>query len=283
MKDCFFTFGGRIFWEDLFVKYGWRIQRNLTSHKFRLLDNFNIVRFEGNFKKTKAEFDKYVEAYELREIITDKKIVIMLHGYAQSGKIFQQMSNYLRTKDIDAQAIEYPSTQRGITGNAKQINILLDNIDDYKEISFITFGIGNIILEKALQQRMPKQKNAAIGKIIEIAPATGNNFILQKITQTDFFKFIFGDIPSCINDKAIESFHYIPQATIGVIKTKSDNHSGLLASFFSTKERYEDIEEIKKWCGAKEVLSSDLNKKEILKNKSIFEAVYRFLNSGKFK
>ena len=276
MKDCFFTFGGRVFWEDLFVKHGWRIQRNLTSKKFRLLDNFDIVRFEGSYKKALAEFSVYSAAYELDKKNNNEDLVIMLHGYGQSGKIFKTLADYLRAKRIDAQSIEYPSTQRRVVDNAKQLNMALDNLTDYKQVSFVTFGSGNILLEEALRQR--KNVNPHINKIVEISPNMGNIGWLAKISRYDLFKFIFGE--TCFNLAAenIASLHHIPNAQIGVINIKDSKKS-----FLSPNKPTRADEEVKNWCGAQEILSVFANRSNVLNLKNVHEAVFRFLTSSKLR
>ena len=43
MKFNFFTLGGRFRWEDIYNYHDWRIQRNIQTGKYRLLDPNDIL------------------------------------------------------------------------------------------------------------------------------------------------------------------------------------------------------------------------------------------------
>ena len=60
MFGGFYTMGGGHFWEDVFFYQKWRIQRNYISKKCRLLDNWDISRFEGSFEECRKSFIQYI-------------------------------------------------------------------------------------------------------------------------------------------------------------------------------------------------------------------------------
>ena len=61
MKFNFFTFGGSVFWEDVFFYQKWRIQRNCCTKKYRLLDSWDIRRASGTFEDCQKAFIKYIQ------------------------------------------------------------------------------------------------------------------------------------------------------------------------------------------------------------------------------
>ena len=61
----FFTYGGAMFWEDVFFYQRWRIQRHCFSKIYRLLDPWDIRRAQGSFQVCQKKFIKYIESYEI--------------------------------------------------------------------------------------------------------------------------------------------------------------------------------------------------------------------------
>ena len=115
MKSDFFTFGGGHAWEDVFFYQKWRIQRNYTSKKCRLLDNWDIRRHEGTFEECRKAFIKYIEAYELAR--QKGHMVIMIPGLGESKNVFKPLWREVLKDRFMVAAVNYPSTQKRIEEN----------------------------------------------------------------------------------------------------------------------------------------------------------------------
>ena len=106
MKSDFFTFGGGHAWEDVFFYQKWRIQRNYTSKKCRLLDNWDIRRHEGTFEECRKAFIKYIEAYELAR--QKGHMVIMIPGLGESKNVFKPLWREVLKDRFMVAAVNYP-------------------------------------------------------------------------------------------------------------------------------------------------------------------------------
>lgn len=281
MKDYFFTLGGNHFWEDLFVCHGWRIQRNLTSRKVRLLDNWDIIRSEGHYKNCLEDFKHYSEAYEM-DIPQDQHVVVMIHDFAKTKKEFNFLENKLIENGFTTINVNYPSMQRGIKGHSEQLNILIDNLYNVSDISFITSGAANIILEDMISRQHAWQKNINILRVIEIDPLIGGSNVWQKLSMIPCLKFVFGPMSSELSSSNIKKIHKPLSLNVGAITTNYSWFQKILAIILMTKIKKPSSEEIKSWCNTKDTIHINSNKAKAMQSQTLCNAILSFLNSRKF-
>ena len=150
MKFNFFTCGGGQFWEDVFFYQKWRIQRHYKTQEFRLLDPWDIRRYEGSFGECRQAFVTYISMYQLAR--QKGHMIVMLHGLGETKNIFKPLWREALKRGYLAAAINYPSTRKSLESHVKQLNFFLNHLEDVQEISFITNGMGGLLLKKLLEQ-----------------------------------------------------------------------------------------------------------------------------------
>ena len=119
MNFDFFTFGGSLFWEDVFFYQKWRIQRHCITKKYRLLDSWDIRRASGTFEKCQKAFVDCIDCYEITK--QPKKLIILLHGYMDSKNIFKKLWRKLILTNATVAALNYPSVFRSSVACAHQL------------------------------------------------------------------------------------------------------------------------------------------------------------------
>ena len=72
------TSGGKQFWTDIRIQDGWRIQQNILTEHYRLLDSKNIRHEWGALKKCEETFNRFIETGHIRPY--KKRVIILLHG-----------------------------------------------------------------------------------------------------------------------------------------------------------------------------------------------------------
>ena len=191
MSFNFYTLGGSQFWEDVFYYQKWRIQRNYKTKKYRLLDNWDIRRAEGSFENCRRAFLKYIEVFQLSR--QKGHMVIMLHGLADSKNIFKPLWRDVIKTGLLAAAINYPSTRKRIDGHVRQLDFFMNHLEDIKEVSFVTKGVGSLILNKALSFDSPWHHKIKINRIVEINPVSENTTSLfVTLSKFRFFNWLLG-------------------------------------------------------------------------------------------
>ncbi len=198
MNFDFFTFGGALFWEDVFFYQKWRIQRHCITKKYRLLDSWDIRRASGTFEKCRKTFIEYMESYEITK--QPNRMIILLHGYGEGKNIFKNLWRKFVLTNVSVASINYPSLFRSSRESALQLLFFLNHMEGIEEVSFVTKGAGNLILEQALNMPIEYQTfttTTNIKNIVEINPIIKECFWCEMISKIKIFNFIFGPM---IND-----------------------------------------------------------------------------------
>lgn len=281
MRFNFFTFGGGQFWEDVFFYQKWRIQRHYKTKEFRLLDPWDIKRYEGGFEECRQAFVKYISIYQMPR--QRGHMIIMLHGLADSKNVFKPMWRAALKENFLAAAVNFPSTRKRTDSFVKQLNFFLNHLEDVQEVSFISLGIGGIVLRKLLASNEPWLSQLKINRAVEVCPPNQGSFLLTKLSKFKFFRFILGPVISEMDRAhALEWQKLRLKTEVGVIYTHQTKR-GLLrflpqvcSRLFCTREQAflpqaRDDVFIVNW---------HLNP---FKNKHIVEACLHFIKHGYFR
>jgi pimeloyl-ACP methyl ester carboxylesterase len=138
------TLGGRHFWGDVHHFRGWRIQQNVFSKHFRLIDPDDIRHTWGSFDECHARLTRISEEKKLAPM--KGPAVILIHGLLQSSKCMAQMSDQLEEAGYSAIEFDYPSTQVSIPEAARNLDRLIQSLDGIDEINFVTHSMGGLVV-----------------------------------------------------------------------------------------------------------------------------------------
>ncbi len=190
MKFDFYTFGGRFFWEDVFYYQKWRIQRHYPQKICRLLDGWDIKRFEGDFVSCYDEFLKQVKVSEITK--QSGHMVIMLPSFFESKNVFKPLWREVIKKGHNVAALNYPSTMKDADAHAIQINFFLNHLEDISEVSFVTKGASAMILNKIIKSRAKWKNKLKVRSIITINPPQMASPLFTKLMKNKIIQKIFG-------------------------------------------------------------------------------------------
>ncbi len=276
----FFTCGGGQFWEDVFFYQKWRIQRHYKTKEFRLLDPWDIRRYEGGFEECRQAFLKYITMYQLPR--QKGHMIIMLHGLGETKNIFKPLWRKALQEGFLAAAINYPSTRKSLAGHVKQINFLLNHLEDVQEVSFVTHGIGGIILRKMLVSKEPWLQKLKIGRIVQVCPPNQGSAWLTKLSQYAFCRKILGPVISEVSTEDAKRFPWIRKGIeTGVISTAREKR-GIYKWLPEKFSRYFNNGQEAYLKEAKEIVSIKNRHFNPFKNRRIVNACLNFLQKGKF-
>ena len=278
MKFDFFTFGGSVFWEDVFFYQKWRIQRNCYTKKYRLLDSWDIRRASGTFEDCQKAFINYIECYEITKQRGD--MIILLHGYGDSKNIFKPLWRKLMLTNANVAALNYPSLFRNAQGVAHQILFFLNHIESINKVSFVTKGCGNLVLQQLFNQPLQLQnfrQNMRIGNIVEINPVENSNLFCELLSRFRLFHFLLGPFLKDFTESEIKNLPSLP-SEFRVLKIFSESkwlsifHNILEKLNFYTKDTsiiQKNIIHVKEaFCPT-------------LKNEQVLNFTVKFINNGK--
>ena len=162
------TIGGKLFWTDVKILQGWRIQENVITGHFRLL-NPNKVRYEwGSKELCQKEMLKHTSSG------TDKKTVVLIHGLGLRKESLKCLVPILEKEGYQTVQFGYSAMLEKLETCADKLNSVLSDYDG--EIYVVSHSMGGILMRQ-YQQKFDRQ----ISKIVMLAPPNRGARIVDSI------------------------------------------------------------------------------------------------------
>jgi pimeloyl-ACP methyl ester carboxylesterase len=184
------TLGGKQLWADTYIYAGWRIQQNVVTSHFRLLDDKDVRRAWGEEAACRAEFDRL--RTELMITVPSRHAVFLLHGIGRSKETFEKMSEVLSEQGYTVVAVNYPSTRRPLEAHANQLAGLLEGLEDTDTVSFVTHSMGGIVLRAYFGGDNVWPENLKMGRTVMLGPPNKGS-TLAALIKSFPFDLVYGE------------------------------------------------------------------------------------------
>lgn len=137
------TLGGRQFWGDVQFFHGWRIQRNVFTKHYRLIDGSDSRHAWGTLEDCQAELAAIRERDKLPPMTG--RGVLLLHGMLRSSKCMSTVAAAAQEAGYETFQFNYPSTQITIPDAAEYLNKAIESLDGIEELSIIGHSMGGLV------------------------------------------------------------------------------------------------------------------------------------------
>jgi pimeloyl-ACP methyl ester carboxylesterase len=138
------TMGGRQFWGDVKFFRGWRIQQNVFTEHYRLLDPQDNRYTSGSLKKCNDKLEELKVKLELPPM--SGKAVICIHGITKSSKTFAAMRPSLEKAGYTVVGFDYPSTRIDIEQAGVYLDRVIQSLDGIERIDFVVHSMGGLVV-----------------------------------------------------------------------------------------------------------------------------------------
>ncbi|WP_419902932.1 esterase/lipase family protein [Kiloniella sp.] len=214
------TLGGKQLWRDECVFVGWRIQSNLYSGHFRLLDPDDFRQAWGSYDVCLFELEKVIREKGIKAPVDPKEggihLVMMVHGITRSGDSFSKMEPVFVEQGMEVAAITYPSTRAVIQEHADQLDQILNRRPDVTKVSFVTHSMGGLIVRQLLAQKNNWLSHTKLGRVVMIAPPNQGSMIAEYVKQRTLYQLIYGKSGQELIPDAVQNLP-IPLCEVGII------------------------------------------------------------------
>ncbi len=138
------TLGGRQFWGDVQFFGEYRIQKNVFTGHYRLLDGRDWRHHWGTFEECRAKLEQIREQKNLPAMTG--RAVILLHGILRSSKSMYPLTKELRENGYTVFPFDYPSLQVSIPDAAEYLDSVISHLDGIEEISLVGHSMGGLVI-----------------------------------------------------------------------------------------------------------------------------------------
>ncbi len=272
------TLGGKQFWRDMFIHAGWRIQQNVLTGHYRLLDKNNARRAWGTFDTCLNRFNllNLEPGFEPQ----GKDLVLLVHGTARSTGTFSRMAMHLRARGFDATAIDYPSTRDTIEAHAKGLAGLLDRLEGTQSVSFVTHSMGGLVVRRLLADIGSRRGKPSFGRLVMIAPPNQGSALAGMLKDFAPYRFLYGKSGQQLAHPNIEKLP-VPAIPFAIVAGGRGNGAGYNPFLDGDNDGTVTVSETA-LDGAADTLVVPAIHAKISNHPQTIEATIRFLKTGAF-
>lgn len=138
------TLGGRQFWGDVQFFRGWRIQHNVLTKHYRLLDPDDKRFASGSLLHCQEKLSEVRTSRKLPPM--SGKAVILIHGIGRSSKSFADMAKRMKKDGYTVVGFDYPSTQVPIPQCADYLHKVIQSLDGIESIDLVGHSMGGLVM-----------------------------------------------------------------------------------------------------------------------------------------
>lgn len=186
------TLGGKQFWTDHAWRRGWKIQQNVVTSHWRLIDDRRVRQAWGSLEACEQALAKKVPDPNLRS----KQVVILLHGLMRSSDSLAALGNLLVDQlRCEVVPFEYASTRGSISDHATALRDVVASLPQNSEFSFVGHSLGNIIVRHAIgdwQRAGDEATLQRVKQVVMLGPPNQGASIARQLSKVGLFKWVTG-------------------------------------------------------------------------------------------
>ena len=189
------TMGGEAFWSDELVYQGWRIQQNVLTGHYRLLDPHDVRRAWGTAEQCRAAFDELKRREKLPPL--SGRAVVTLHGLIRSRDHMQGLSQFLAQEGkYHVVNVSYASTRRSLDDHALALSHVIAGLEGIEEIHFVCHSLGNLVVRRYLgeaSQAQPRwQVDPRINRMVMLGPPNNGAQLAVLFKNNELYGLVTG-------------------------------------------------------------------------------------------
>jgi pimeloyl-ACP methyl ester carboxylesterase len=287
------TLGGKQFWADELFFHQWRIQQNVFTGHYRLLDG-NDVRFAwGTFDECKSALEKIKAEQHLPPM--KGKAVIVMHGIAGTRLHMSKLSRYLQSNGgYEVFNVTYPTTQREISEHAQTLAKIIDNLDGIEELNFVGHSMGNVVIRHYLNDLKTAEAAAPTGalakkrpkfnRFVMLAPPNHGSGLARYFADNFVFDTVLGDSGQQLGRdwSRLEAHLATPDFEFAVIAGGKGDEKGYNPLLAGDDDGVLSVETTK-LAGAKDFMVVPAMHPLMQNNSQVLAYTLRFLKDGAFR
>ncbi|MCA9065275.1 MAG: hypothetical protein KDA96_19535 [Planctomycetaceae bacterium] len=180
------TLGGMQFWGDVRFLQGWKIQENVLTGHFRLL-NPDQRRFASGSREV---CDRMLEAVSRKHRLKPDvgRAVIVLHGIGRSSRSFADLSAALRRDGFVVVPFEYPSTRIPLEQSAEYLHEVIQSMPSVTSIDFVVHSMGGLVLRSYLASH----SDARLHRAVMMGTPNSGAELADMLHRNTIYRIVYG-------------------------------------------------------------------------------------------
>jgi len=288
LKKTFFnvpikTFGGKQLWTDLIHLHGYRIQKNVVTNHYRLLDPRDIRLAWGGRPGCERELQRIAREKDLKPMTG--RVLIILHGLTRTRSAMNALTSHVQeNSDIQVINVSYASTRATIDSHAESLASVIEHLPDVQEINFMGHSMGNIVVRYYLHN-YKSQGDSRFKRMVMLAPPNNGSRLAKRLQDNFLYKTFWGVSGQDLSTRweQVEKSLTTPDFQFGIIAGGQPEQSALDNPLISGKNDLIVTVEETRLPGAHDFMQEHLLHSTMMKNEVVLKAALSFLEHGYFR
>ncbi len=278
------TLGGKQLWTDHQWRAGWRIQQNILTKHWRLLDEQNTRRAWGNRAACDAALNQFVPSNSL----PTTHVIILMHGLGRSSTSMKAMAKFLSDNGFGTTiCLEYASSRESIAQHAAALREVVDGLPTDTRIDFVGHSMGNIVVRHAIGDWQRANAESVLNRIehvVMLGPPNQGASIARQLAKTGIFGWVAGEGALELGKKwhSLEAHLATPQCPFGIVAGRLSESAISNPLVDGAGDFVVSVEETK-LDGAADFLEVPVLHSFLMDSAEVQQAVATFFKSSKFK
>lgn len=188
------TLGGQQVWTDHRVRDGYRLQHNVLTQHWRVLDNRDVRRGWGG----RSTCESLLDQLRPREVRSQfRRHIVLLHGLMRTRQSMSGLARRLQAAlSVPTMNVGYASARAGIADHAAALRHVLEDHPARDSFSFVGHSMGNIVVRHLIadlqQDGDPAGLLRRMNAMVMLGPPNQGAAIARRLAATGMFGMITG-------------------------------------------------------------------------------------------
>lgn len=274
------TMGGRLFWGDVYFFHEWKIQQNVFTKHYRLLNGNDVRKASGTYGEC---LDTLLEIRKQQKLEPMKgKAVILVHGIIRSSKSFDKMRKRLVKEGYQVFGFNYPSTRVPITDASKYLERVLTTFEGVEEIDFVVHSMGGLVVRCYLMNC--EKPDPRIKRMVMLGVPNQGAGIADKVQNWPLFKMLYGPAGQQLvtDSEGLISKLPVPEFEFGIVAGARGTEKGFNPLIPGDDDGTVELEHTK-LPGAADFMTVSALHSFLMGHPDVINSTMRFLEEGRFR
>ncbi|MBL4885658.1 MAG: alpha/beta hydrolase [Planctomycetaceae bacterium] len=207
------TLGGRQFWGDVHFFRELRIQKNVLTNHYRLLDGNDQRLAFGTFQECLQELNKQRKARNLEPM--SGEAVVLLHGIMRTAKSFEPLQRELEKQGYLVFSVNYPSTQITIEQASINLQQVLKSLEGVERFSLVGHSMGGLVIRAWSRDH----EDARLEKVVMLGTPNQGAELADALKDFLPYQWVMGKAGQQLgtDEKNIPNQLPVPTVPVGII------------------------------------------------------------------
>lgn len=180
------TLGGMQFWGDVSFFQGYKIQRQVFTGHYRLLDKNNRRYQSGSLEDCRKTLEKIRKSHDLAP--DTGHAVIYLHGIGRSSRSMRPILDAMPIDGFVHVPFEYPSTRVSLEQSAMFLHSLIESLTDVSKISFVVHSMGGLVVRRYLKDH----NDPRLHRLVMLGTPNSGAELADMLKHNMLFRTVYG-------------------------------------------------------------------------------------------